>query len=266
MSIETSIDRLIRVMRSRSTNSRPFVTLTYACSLDGSIAAEKGQPLLLSSQASMTLTHQLRTLHEAILVGVGTVTADNPRLTARLFDGPNPTPVIVDPELRTPLQSACLNRAAVIVCRRNDMPEIAADGTIKASQLQNLSTESSAMFQRLHALISAHPETEIIAILSNSSNSKLEWTSIINNLNRFSSIMIEGGASVIRGLVSTLVMTDCPVDHVLITIAPLFVGGTRPVDQLLSPMPRLCNLHIEQVGTDAIVQGFVKMEPELSAR
>src|SRR5215211_6408039 len=63
---------------------RPFVTLSYAQSVDGSIAARLGQPLALSGALAMTLTHQLRAAHDAILVGIGTVLADNPRLTVRL--------------------------------------------------------------------------------------------------------------------------------------------------------------------------------------
>src|SRR5262249_24805677 len=69
---------------------RPLVTLSYAQSVDGSIAARPGQPLALSGAQSMTLTHQLRAAHDAILVGIGTVLADNPRLTVRLVEGKNP--------------------------------------------------------------------------------------------------------------------------------------------------------------------------------
>ena len=63
-------------------NGRPFVTLSYAQSVDGSITRQRGQPLALSGQESMTLTHQLRASHDAILVGIGTVLADDPS-----FDG-----------------------------------------------------------------------------------------------------------------------------------------------------------------------------------
>lgn len=65
----------------------PFVTLTYAQSIDGSLAVERGKPTLLSGPASMKMTHTLRTLHEGIMVGVGTILADNPSLNARLAEG-----------------------------------------------------------------------------------------------------------------------------------------------------------------------------------
>lgn len=126
----------------------PFVTLTYAQSIDGSIAAVRGSPTLLSGARSMQMTHMLRTMHDAILVGVGTILADNPSLNARFAEGEcgravgavvaecldriahlhmctylsgrNPKPVIVDTSLRCPLtiklftSSAC--EKPVILC------------------------------------------------------------------------------------------------------------------------------------------------------
>ena len=65
----------------------PFVTLAYAQSLDGSIAGETGKPLRLSGSESMHMTHLLRAWHDSILVGVGTVVADDPSLTVRLCSG-----------------------------------------------------------------------------------------------------------------------------------------------------------------------------------
>ncbi|KAG6975967.1 hypothetical protein JG688_00001831, partial [Phytophthora aleatoria] len=84
------------------TNAMPFVTLTYAQSIDGSVAVERGKPTLLSGPASLKMTHVLRTLHDGIMVGVGTVIADNPSLNARLAEGSNPRPVIIDTHLRCP--------------------------------------------------------------------------------------------------------------------------------------------------------------------
>ena len=86
----------------------PYVTLTYAQSLDGSIAATPGRPLSISGPVSMTLTHALRAAHDAILVGIGTILADNPQLTVRYLKGKDPQPVIVDSRLRCPLDARVL--------------------------------------------------------------------------------------------------------------------------------------------------------------
>ena len=88
----------------------PFVTLSYAQSLDGCIVAQPGQPLALSGAQSLILTHKLRAAHDAILVGIGTVLADNPRLDVRLAPGPDPQPVVVDSRLRFPLNANLLQQ------------------------------------------------------------------------------------------------------------------------------------------------------------
>jgi 3,4-dihydroxy 2-butanone 4-phosphate synthase/GTP cyclohydrolase II len=87
---------------------RPRVTLTYAKSLDGSIAARSGRPLPLSGTESMLYTHQLRAAHDAILVGIGTVLNDDPRLNVRLASGASPRPIVLDSELRCPIDARCL--------------------------------------------------------------------------------------------------------------------------------------------------------------
>jgi GTP cyclohydrolase II len=100
------LDQVVEVLRSapahRRRTGRPFVTLSYAQSLDGSIADRPGHPLALSGSQSMALTHGLRAAHEAILVGIGTVLADNPRLNVRLVAGSDPQPIVVDSRLRFP--------------------------------------------------------------------------------------------------------------------------------------------------------------------
>lgn len=96
--------------RQREHAQLPHLTLTYAQSIDGSIAAERGwyscvarlsrvpcsdpgidwqqgTPTILSGAESMKMTHLLRTLHDGILVGIGTILADNPSLNARLVAG-----------------------------------------------------------------------------------------------------------------------------------------------------------------------------------
>src|SRR5215813_5740216 len=84
---------LKRAASHNQRKGRPFVTLSYAQSIDGCIAAGPCEPLALSGAQSLTLTHELRATHDAILVGIGAVLADNPRLTVRLVKGKDPQPV-----------------------------------------------------------------------------------------------------------------------------------------------------------------------------
>src|SRR6266700_3695428 len=76
----------------RRPRGRPFVTLAYA----------------LSGPESLRFTHALRAGHDGILVGVGTVLADDPELRVRLVDGRDPQPVIVDSQLSTPVAAKLL--------------------------------------------------------------------------------------------------------------------------------------------------------------
>jgi len=70
-----------RLKAHRLAVGRPLVTLSFAQSLDGSLAALRGQPTQISGLASQRMTHRLRAMHSCILVGIGTVLVDDPLLT-----------------------------------------------------------------------------------------------------------------------------------------------------------------------------------------
>lgn len=79
-----------------------WVTAHLAQSLDGRIATRGGVSQWISDRADIVHTHRLRALHQAIVVGAGTVAADDPQLTTREVTGPSPLRVILDTERRLP--------------------------------------------------------------------------------------------------------------------------------------------------------------------
>ena len=85
--LETEADDQARVWLISAQNQRPFVTLKWAQSLDGRAAAADGSSQWISGPESREHAHKLRSEIDAILVGTGTVLADNPSLTARKADG-----------------------------------------------------------------------------------------------------------------------------------------------------------------------------------
>ncbi|MDR3531482.1 MAG: bifunctional diaminohydroxyphosphoribosylaminopyrimidine deaminase/5-amino-6-(5-phosphoribosylamino)uracil reductase RibD [Rhodopila sp.] len=98
----------------RVTLGRPMVTLKLASTLDGRIATHGGESQWITGTPARRLGHAMRGRHDAVMVGVGTVLADNPDLTCRI-PGFRPTPVVrivADSHLRTPLTSHLLTTAA----------------------------------------------------------------------------------------------------------------------------------------------------------
>ena len=187
----------------RRETGKPLVSLCYAQSLDGSITARRGEPTALSGQESSRLTHQLRAAHDAILVGVGTVLADNPRLTVRLAQGRQPQPVILDSHCRTSLDARLL--------REHPLPAWIA-------------TTQAAPSERRLALESARGR---LLVLPAGSQGRVDLPALLDCLAEMgvNSLMVEGGANVITSFLSQHL-----ADQVVLTIAPVFLGGLHTFD------------------------------------
>jgi GTP cyclohydrolase II len=208
---------------------RPFVTVSYAQSVDGSIASRTRQPMRLSGELSMVLTHRLRTRFDAILVGIETVLADNPHLTVRYAQGRHPQPVVLDTHLRIPIQSNLVQRSDLsswVVSGRNSALEridkLARAGvTVLPCQLGG---DGKIDLQRLMLLLADRG---------------------------VNSLMVEGGARVITSFIRARL-----VDQFIITIAPTLIGGLSVIDGPgihPSTQLRLDQVHYEHLGEDLIL-------------
>lgn len=101
--LATEARQLIEPWSKFITTGSSYLSLKLALSLDGRIATKTGDSKWITSTESRAFVHQLRARHDAVMVGIATVMADNPRLTVRAGKGRNPIRVIVDSKLRTPL-------------------------------------------------------------------------------------------------------------------------------------------------------------------
>jgi GTP cyclohydrolase II len=211
---------------------RPFVTLSYAQSLDGCIAGRRGEPLVLSCHQALILTHQLRAAHDAILVGIGTVLADNPQLTVRLVEGEMPQPVILDSRLRLPLN--------INLLRLHPLRPLVVAGEQADAARRKILEDAGARVLRLPS----------------DSRGRICLPAMLERLRELGikSLMVEGGARVITSFLSEQL-----VDHLILTVAPVFIGGVRGVRRLRQPdeafYPYLSNLRHQPVGTDMVFWG-----------
>ncbi len=116
--LESDCRDVVRGFAEWIRHGRPWVHLKLAATLDGRIAARTGASKWISSTASRQLVQAMRARADAVLVGVETVLADDPRLTCRLKDARQPLKIVLDRSLRTPLSARVLKGRlpTLIVC------------------------------------------------------------------------------------------------------------------------------------------------------
>ena len=92
------------------TTKTPFVTLKLASTLDGKIATAAGESKWITGEDARRFAHRMRREADAVMVGIGTVLKDNPELTTRLVKGKDPIRIVVDSQLRIPVNAKVLNK------------------------------------------------------------------------------------------------------------------------------------------------------------
>lgn len=222
---------------------RPFVTLTYAQSLDGKIAGSDGQQLRLSGNQSMKMTHLLRTRHDGILVGIGTVLNDDPQLNARNISisvplANQPQPIVLDTSLRTPTDCKLIknynNRTGKqpwLICARS---------TMSLSKRQELEAAGARVIPITNGLNSSKEGLDLEKVLE------------VCKLNGINRLMIEGGAAIISSILNHV--SDNPILNILIvTVSPYMVGdGISIKTSNIDSLSLLRHLDTKLMGVDAV--------------
>ena len=221
------------------TKRRPFITLKYAMTLDGKIATSTGDSKWITGEEARTYAHRLRKQHDAVLVGIGTVLADDPELTTRMVQGKNPIRIVLDAKLQTNIMNAVLNPAAP---------------TIIVTSLE--ADEDKA------ALFSVLPNVEILRLPFE--NGRVDIKLLIEELaaREITSLLVEGGSSVLGAFKDAGL-----ADRICAFVAPKLLGGRDSLTavggtgcELMQDAWSLTEVEYKQLGQDLLITGLVQKE------
>ncbi len=214
----------------------PFVTVKYAQTLDGRIATRSGRSRWISSPPSLRFAHRLRSLHDAVLVGAGTVVQDDPELTCRLVKGRNPRRVIIDSALRIPLSSKVL------------LGQDRAKTTIF--------TTAGARRRKLKTLGERGVDVRMV---KGDAGGRVDLRELLETLGRegVSSVLVEGGSDVITSFLGAGL-----ADRLVVITAPKVLGkGIEAVGDLgIDDLDRAVRFEIRKTmrsGDDIVIDARV---------
>ena len=212
---------------------RPFLTVKFAASLDGRIATRTGDSRWITSEESRERAHRMRAESDAVITGIGTVLADDPRLTARL-EGVSGRPrlrVVVDSDGRLPASAALLGEPGDVLWVRADGCDVVIDApNLQTIELPRADTGS----------------VDLGALLS-----ELGKRGCLN-------VMLEAGATLTGAIIDAGL-----AQKVAAFIAPIVIGGDKSfpavggvgVAEVASAL-KLERVRVEQIGPDILVTGY----------
>lgn len=217
---------------------RPWIIAKWAMTLDGHLATRTGDSRWISGEASRAVVHQIRGRVDAVMVGRGTVDADDPLLTARPAGPRTATRIVLD-------SHASLSQESQLATTASDVPVLVV-------------VSETAPADKIDALTAAG--CEVFRCAGNNRTTRL--ISLLEELGRrqMTNVLVEGGGEVLGGL-----FDEQLVDEVHAFIAPMIAGGREaksPVAgegvELMSAAGRLIRPSIRPSGEDAYVSGLVE--------
>ncbi len=220
--------------------SRPFVISKFAMTLDGKIATSNGHSKWITGEDARNHVHEIRNNVDAILVGIGTVLADNPQLTTRLKTGnvKNPIRVILDSQLRMPMEAKVLDTSEA--------------KTIIVTSTSNIDTAKVATLE----------DKGITIVFVKKNNNGLDLEEMLDQLYKLgiTDVLVEGG-----GEVNASFLRAGLINKYLVYIAPKVLGGKNSkspfLGEDLQTMDDAIELEFEsyqQFGQDLLVTAYPK--------
>jgi 3,4-dihydroxy 2-butanone 4-phosphate synthase/GTP cyclohydrolase II len=215
----------------RATTTRPYVVVKYAQTIDGRIATSTGDARWISGEEERRTSHALRAACDAVLVGVGTILADNPQLTVRMVPGASPIRVVLDPRLRLPDDARLLDDDGVTTIVTTSASSAERRTELRRRGISIIVVPAGPHGVDLHAALEALFAYGI------------------------RSLLVEGGARVITSFLSLGL-----ADRLVVAIAPRLMGsGTDAVNDLgITEVARSIRLErraVHVVGDDVLIVG-----------
>ena len=234
---------------TRIRSGRPFIVWKCAATLDGRIAAASGDSAYVTGDAARHAVQLLRRRHPAISVGVGTVLADNPRLTVRLHDpdtaphAAQPVRVIFDSHLRTPPDARLLaepGRTLLLAVGAGAAPGSQAEA--RAAALSSRGAQVVWCDADDHGRVALRPALRKLAEAG------------------LTSVLVEGGAVLAGAL-----LAERLVDKLVWYAAPKLLGdGIPALSGLHSPQMAdaltLARVSVRQIGDDICIEGYLESD------
>ena len=220
----------------------PFVVMKYAMTLDGKIACATGDSKWVTGEIARTQVHRMRGRYRGIMVGIGTVLADDPMLNCRVEGGVDPVRIICDSNLHIPTESQIVKTASDIE-------------TIVACSQEAL--ESERKQEKIRRLKEAG-----IQIIGTEGAHGVNLVELMKKLGgqNIDSILLEGG-----GTLNASALEDGIVNKVYAYIAGKLIGGMdarSPVEGMgidrMADAITLQNMEIEKLGDDFCIVGYEK--------
>lgn len=209
---------------------RPFVVAQLGQSLDGRIATVTGESQWINKEAALTHVHRIRAAVDAVIVGIGTVVADDPMLNVRRVPGRNPARVVIDPNGRLPERAKLL----------------AKDGTRRIVVRPSGCTKPTAGCEVVEVAAAADGSfapQDVIAALFRS------------GLRTF---LVEGGAGTVSSFID-----GCAVDRLHVLVAPVILGSGKP-GLTLKPIDRLAQALRPRATVHVLADGDVLFDCDLA--
>ena len=211
----------------------PFVTLKLAQTLDGNIATCTSDSKWITSKASRVRGHQLRAKADAILVGRGTVMADDPELSVRYVDGCSPTKIVLDSQLKIGLNAKIFGGAPLIIATAEEVCK---------KRIKERKKKGAQVWQ----LPILNGQIDLKAVLQKAAQMGLRH------------ILIEGGSRVAASALRLSL-----VDRIAAFVAPKILGAGIPAIGSLNITSitdaiELENVKVESIGNDFLFTTHVK--------